>query len=428
MKCAYFNAQLQFDDKIKTLRSLLDEENGDIQNVSQGLHFSFPSNSVLQHLIVSTTAMSLGLDYSQINHVWFYGDPYSFIDFSQMAARGGRGGSAAEVRVFPSRSTLKELDPLWIEFKTTKGCRRIPISKRMDGIPTSCDSMVSAARCDNCLREDNPDEPVQNGLDVEALEIVANRLREQMNRRNRFLSVFHLCWNYLLLNCVYCLLDKQPNPRHSQNHCPRKLYLKRASLKGYIANLPGRKHISGFVVCTGCHMPQSKTILGAVNRHIESLNPEGGDCSDTEMGLDVILALLGSRHLSPTLLNRSGHNVDQVLPLLFTRYNQSPCSSSDPANQFLRLHFLLLAAVVTLPHPPNAVKEFVEEPWWEVWRFPETMDLDTTIVDQLECLEDEREEFLDVDASSLFIPVQNPVYRALPNGLGDISIDDLKHA
>lgn len=107
--------------------------------------------------MVSTTALLHGVDYPQVNAVIFLECPFGLYDFVQGAGRGGRGGQEALVAILysgfpdplPNESLYgcrKEME----EILTSPSCRRLGISKVMDGKELPCSQVANSLLCDIC--------------------------------------------------------------------------------------------------------------------------------------------------------------------------------------------------------------------------------------------------------------------------------------
>jgi hypothetical protein len=118
---------------------------------------SWFSNEHPAKWMVSTTALLHGVDYPQVNAVVFLGCPFGLYDFVQGAGRGGRAGQESLVAVLYSEIP----DPLPKECRhgfreemenviVSSACRRLGISKVMDGKELPCSLVADALLCNAC--------------------------------------------------------------------------------------------------------------------------------------------------------------------------------------------------------------------------------------------------------------------------------------
>lgn len=108
--------------------------------------------------IIGTTCLIQGLDYPDVHLVVFAGSPWGLIDFVQGAGRGGRSGAMSRIVVIhagEARRATVEQDlgcanemVAWVE--NTSECRRLGISRCMDGGTMTCQSLEGAIYCDIC--------------------------------------------------------------------------------------------------------------------------------------------------------------------------------------------------------------------------------------------------------------------------------------
>ena len=124
-------------------------------------------------ILVATSALGLGIDYSHVRFVMHQGQSRSLIDFSQESGRAGRDGKEARSIIFTSKGMREKCE--WIETKesdwaghltggfkamrewvagTTVGgvkeCRRVGLGLYMDGKGTNCLSLGECVWCDVC--------------------------------------------------------------------------------------------------------------------------------------------------------------------------------------------------------------------------------------------------------------------------------------
>ena len=107
--------------------------------------------------MVSTTALLHGVDYPHVNAVIFLEPPFGLYDFVQGAGRGGRAGQETLVTVLhsgippplPNESPYgcrEEMEGIL----TSPTCRRLGISKVMDGRELQCSQVTNSLLCDFC--------------------------------------------------------------------------------------------------------------------------------------------------------------------------------------------------------------------------------------------------------------------------------------
>lgn len=114
--------------------------------------------------IIGTTSLIQGVDYHNVHLVVFAAPPFGMVDFVQGAGRAGRNGKSSKVVVldtgtpiYCSKDDITDLEckremAMWLGNRHQ--CRRIGISKCMDGNPQTCLGLPgSAARCDVCSPE-----------------------------------------------------------------------------------------------------------------------------------------------------------------------------------------------------------------------------------------------------------------------------------
>ena len=124
-------------------------------------------------ILVATSALGLGIDYSHVRFVIHQGQSRSLMDFSQESGRGGRDGEEARSVIFTSKEMRAKC--AWMEKKEhewaghltggfkamgewvagkmmngVKQCRRVGLGSHMDGIGTNCLSMRDCVLCDIC--------------------------------------------------------------------------------------------------------------------------------------------------------------------------------------------------------------------------------------------------------------------------------------
>ncbi|KAI7371326.1 hypothetical protein KC328_g17564, partial [Hortaea werneckii] len=111
-------------------------------------------------LIVATSALGTGVDFPGIEFILHTDVPYGMIDFAQESGRGGRAGEDVDSVIVVEAGRVEQLAELtrgygidqqaMDEFITTRGCRRLVLSRYLDGSETCCDTDQGLARCDRC--------------------------------------------------------------------------------------------------------------------------------------------------------------------------------------------------------------------------------------------------------------------------------------
>ena len=121
----------------------------------------FKSQSI--NVMISTSALSYGIDISNINRVIHFGYTHSLIDYAQETGRAGRNGAPSICEVITNKSLLSTARSINTDGNQTsdildfisneKGyCRRAMLSLYLDGTATSCHCMRNAQLCDICER------------------------------------------------------------------------------------------------------------------------------------------------------------------------------------------------------------------------------------------------------------------------------------
>lgn len=123
--------------------------------------------------IVGTTSLTQGIDYPDVHLVVFVDSPWGMIDFVQGAGRGGRNGKVSKIVVIDGGQHPKiwDSDDLgcagemasWMQ--NTAQCRRLIISRCIDGGDVTCHTLEGAAFCDIC----EPDAALQEIFDTAQL-------------------------------------------------------------------------------------------------------------------------------------------------------------------------------------------------------------------------------------------------------------------
>ena len=112
-------------------------------------------------LIVATSALGTGVDFPGVVFVLHTDVPYGMIDFAQESGRGGRAGEDVDSLIIVEEGRVETLAELsrgeggvdqrvMDEFITTRECRRVVMSRYLDGREIHCESEGGMARCDRC--------------------------------------------------------------------------------------------------------------------------------------------------------------------------------------------------------------------------------------------------------------------------------------
>ncbi|KAK3617520.1 hypothetical protein LTR56_024514 [Elasticomyces elasticus] len=112
-------------------------------------------------LIVATSALGTGVDVPGIVFVLHVDVPYGMIDFAQESGRAGRNGEDVDSVIVVEEGRLEMLaemsrgnvgidQRIIDEFVTTRECRRLVMSRYLDGLETTCASNAVTASCDRC--------------------------------------------------------------------------------------------------------------------------------------------------------------------------------------------------------------------------------------------------------------------------------------
>jgi superfamily II DNA helicase RecQ len=115
-----------------------------------------------EKVMVTTSALGAGLDVSGVMHVFHVGRPYGCIQFIQESGRAGRGGERVKSTMILEEGDIQRLvgmdgrvfsmdNRALREFIITRGCRRRPLSRYVDGDDREVDcGELGGERCDNC--------------------------------------------------------------------------------------------------------------------------------------------------------------------------------------------------------------------------------------------------------------------------------------
>jgi superfamily II DNA helicase RecQ len=115
-----------------------------------------------EKVMVTTSALGAGLDVSGVMYVFHVGRPYGCIQFGQESGRAGRGGERVKSMIILEEGDIQRLvrmdgrvfsmdNRALREFIITRGCRRRPLSRYLDGDDREVDCKgLGGERCDNC--------------------------------------------------------------------------------------------------------------------------------------------------------------------------------------------------------------------------------------------------------------------------------------
>lgn len=115
-----------------------------------------------ERVMVSTTGLGAGMNIRDVRVVIHVGKTYGCSAFVQGSGRGGREGQTFQSITLMRMSELNGLkqiderlrtpeDAALVQFLTIDGCRRIPLSRYMDGIDCETDCAgCNGVPCDNC--------------------------------------------------------------------------------------------------------------------------------------------------------------------------------------------------------------------------------------------------------------------------------------
>lgn len=124
---------------------------------------SWLSQETPEKWMISTTALLHGIDYPHVNAVIFLEPPFGLYDFVQGAGRAGRGGQEALVTVLyadvPPPLSGENEHGCRVEMEkvlTSPACRRLNISRVMDGKELPCSKVSNALLCDFCEGRPHP--------------------------------------------------------------------------------------------------------------------------------------------------------------------------------------------------------------------------------------------------------------------------------
>jgi Helicase conserved C-terminal domain len=112
-------------------------------------------------ILCATGALSAGINVKNIPLVIHCGLPWGISDFVQESGRGGRDGESVLSVIFLSEKEMSELRSNAgfamevqgiADFVTTDLCRRLVITRYMDGKSKRCVDLVDSIPCDNCQK------------------------------------------------------------------------------------------------------------------------------------------------------------------------------------------------------------------------------------------------------------------------------------
>ena len=144
-----------------------------------------------EKFLCATGALSAGINVKNIPLVIHCGEPWGISDFIQESGRGGRNGENVRSVIFVSETEYTELRsrtgfPAEVqaidEYITTDNCRRLIITRYMDGKPQTCLEMRSIL-CDNCQRVFDKTEEGQLKRNVDASYIAETDRQVKFRRR-----------------------------------------------------------------------------------------------------------------------------------------------------------------------------------------------------------------------------------------------------
>lgn len=285
----------------------------------------------------------------------------------QMAARAGRNGQHAAVRLFPLLRTEMNADETIEAFKATIGCRRVPLSQLLDNRSITCSSLPLAARCDNCSQEVPFQMPVDTIMQKAMLIAPSLSVQERDLQMTTLVSALYEALDTLRVMCCLCQLSNLPSD-HKFDNCPSGNQAKIMHLQFMIKCLYTRTSIPGLSICIHCNMPQMSGFERGMDEHAKYRNMTTTECQLVNHSTAVILALLASSlHRDPILKNTPREQPTLALAALLTPFTESPCSPRDTGRQLLPLHFLIVAAVAKSPSPGPLVKGVASQAWFQPW-------------------------------------------------------------
>jgi superfamily II DNA helicase RecQ len=172
-------------------------------------------------VLVATGALGAGVDVSKVVDVIHVGKPWTYKDFSQESGRGGRANETVRSVTFIESWELKRggeektLDGMTLcEYLTTKGCRRRPGSRFLDGQDQeiTCED-IDGERCDNCRAEYLKTPDGKRRLSEE--EMVKGENKRRKTYDERVLAV-----RQDVQNCAYKQMYVEQTLDRLQRSCP----------------------------------------------------------------------------------------------------------------------------------------------------------------------------------------------------------------
>jgi superfamily II DNA helicase RecQ len=264
--------------------------------------------------IVATSAMSVGVDVSNANHVIHFDIPFSMIDYVQECGRAGRNDNLATCEIF-KLTTSKTDDEGLRAFIKGNVCRRSIITRYLDGEPVYCFQSGGSNKCDVCLklindRKRSPDtkdfsgkslihsaskkirfedEKVQDSTVTNSLPN-AFYAKSVLAKHHEFSKNESVNSDLAILSriksegCVVCSLMKS-KAKHDLFRCPftKKLCLKCVSSSHARVECEFRKLEHG--LCFSCGLPSAASSV-----QIHDQNSYGRTCKS--VGNDVVLPIV----------------------------------------------------------------------------------------------------------------------------------------
>lgn len=160
------------------------------------------------YVLVATSALGAGIDYSKVRLVIHHGHANSLIDLVQETGRAGRDGCLAEaVTVFWPQITestdwiQKEERDFVLQWIKGSECRRAAIGRYLNGVGRECLSTAKCELCDQCERAlelyeiestEITNKRTERGMNLAAAEVREATDIKEMIRELR--NVYTLCW------------------------------------------------------------------------------------------------------------------------------------------------------------------------------------------------------------------------------------------
>ena len=245
-------------------------------------------------ILVATSALGLGIDYSYVRFVIHQGQSRSLVDFIQESGRAGRDGKEARSVIFTADSIRKSCE--WIEKKEAewveetsggwKGmkewvankdiCRRMLLGEYVDGKGVNCIGLKDCVWCDVCQAqmEGEAEAAEEDEGDTVSEEVMMNVVRADGERRTRVDMAMEIqeMMSTLKIRCVLCWLNRTSanhaiwdcrfthgkclrclDPKHKLGQC-RKIYYERGGccFKCGLPQRLGGEHIHGDIASAEC--------------------------------------------------------------------------------------------------------------------------------------------------------------------------------